>query len=207
MPARPTPLNRKPWPMKWVVLAIVACLIPYTWLTLAYRKEGRAYEPYQDNKDRAQVLRLLDAGFRRVDLPIERLVEPGVPGRDPATAEPVAGGVPALLSELLIDSPALPDSFSMTSAPATALADAPYAILLTADRPTPDQQPVHSILYLRGAEAVFVIGYDDLPGTLQARGRPAPLRLSVPAHTFAPGTYHGTLVGAQESRRWTFEIH
>ena len=192
--------------MKWVVLAIVACLVPYTWLTLAYRKEGKAYEPYQDNKDRAQVLRLLDAGFRRVDLQFERLVEPAANAGATADTVAIEGGLPPLLSDVLIDKPPVPSAFLSVTAPAAQLDGAPYSLLLTAEKPHHGEQPAASILYLRGTEAVFIIGYDDLPGDLQAGDLAVSLRLTVPAQTFAPGTYHGTLVGARESRRWTFEV-
>ncbi len=192
--------------MKWVVLAIVACLVPYTWLTLAYRKDGKAYEPYQDNKDRAQVLRLLDAGFRRVDLQLERLVEPAAGSGTPAETQAIAGGLPPLLADVLIDKPPVPSAFQTVTAPAAQLAGAPYTLLLTAEQPDHDERPAASTLYLRGTEAVFIVGYDALPGELQARDLTARIRLTVPPQTFAAGTYHGTLIGARESRRWTFEV-
>ncbi len=205
MPASPPQFNRKPWPMKWIVVAIIACIIPYTWITLAYRKEGPAYEPYQDNKDRAQVLRLLDAGFRRVELQLDRLVEPAIAAAPAADTQAIDGGLPPLLNELLIDKPPVPSAFTQVSAPSTQLAGVPYEIVLSAQQPDHDERPETSTLYLRGQEAVFIVGYDALPGDLQARGLTTRLRLTVPANTFTPGTYHGTLVGATESRRWTFE--
>ena len=52
--------------MKWVIIVIIAVLVPYTYLTLHYRKPGPAYRPYQDAQDRANVVRLLDAGYRRL---------------------------------------------------------------------------------------------------------------------------------------------
>ncbi|WP_221032989.1 hypothetical protein [Actomonas aquatica] len=207
MPKPPPALDRKPWPMKWIVLAIVACLVPYTWLTLAYRKEGPAYEPYQDNKDRAQVMRLLDAGFRRVELSLDRLVDPSMPLAASAETQAIEGGLPPLLSEVLIDKPPVPSSFALVDAPAQSLAGAPYVLLLTAQQPDHSERPAVSTLYLRGQEAVFIVGYDALPGDLQARDLTARLRLTVPPNTLEPGTYQGTLIGALESRRWTFDIH
>ena len=41
--------------MKWVVVAIVVCIVPYTFLTLKYRKTEAPNRPYEDNKKRAML--------------------------------------------------------------------------------------------------------------------------------------------------------
>ena len=193
--------------MKWIVVAIIVCIVPYTWITLAFRKEGPAYEPYQDSKDRAQVLRLLDAGYRRVDLALEHLVEATVPAKPAASSSALAGGLPASLAGILLDKPALPASFLHVDAAASALEGAPYSIVFTCVQPAQNEQPVSSKLYLREQEAVFIVGSDALPGTLEARDLDSLVRLVVPANTFQPGTYQATLLGTRESRRWTFVVH
>ena len=193
--------------MKWIVVAIIACIVPYTWITLAYRKEGPAYEPYQDSKDRAQVMRLLDAGFQRVSLSLERLVEPPPPASPPASSAALPGRVPPPPSDILLDQPALPASFLHVDAAASALEGAPYSIVFTCVQPAQNEQPVSSKLYLREQEAVFIVGSDALPGTLEARDLDSLVRLVVPANTFQPGTYQATLLGTRESRRWTFVVH
>lgn len=38
---------RKPWPMRWVVLAILAFVIGYSIITIRFRKEGEAHLPYE----------------------------------------------------------------------------------------------------------------------------------------------------------------
>ena len=58
--------------MKWVVLTIIAVLVPYTWLTLHYRKPGHAFEPYHDLKNRANIGRLLAAGYQRIPVDASR---------------------------------------------------------------------------------------------------------------------------------------
>src|SRR5262245_25725972 len=60
--------QRQPWPMKWVVVAILLLIVPYTIITLKYRKAGPAYEPYEDLKNRANVSRLLAAGYQRIPI-------------------------------------------------------------------------------------------------------------------------------------------
>jgi hypothetical protein len=203
----PDPLNRKPWPMKWIVVAIIACIIPYTWLTLAYRKENPAHQPYQDNKDRAQVLRLLDSGFHRYAVTLETLTDPAAPPSSPAEITRIDGGLPPLLRDVLIDSPPLPDRLPVVAAPAQGLAAAPYAFTFACTQPGPDERPATATLYQRGTELVFVVAYENLPGDLQARRLDATGRITVPARTLDPGTYQVTLLGTQESRRWTLELH
>lgn len=193
--------------MKWVVVAIIACIVPYTWLTVRYRKEGPAFQPYQDTKDRAQVMRLLDGGFRRVDLPLARLVDPAPLIGNSADTAVLPGGLPPLLRDLLIDKPPVPSDFPQVDAPAAILAGAPYELGFTCTQPDTAEQPGSATLYLREQEAVFVIGYEALPGTLETRRLESRVRLTIPAHTFTAGTYQGTLIGARESRRWTFTVH
>src|ERR1022692_2308833 len=83
--------DRSPWPMRWIVLAIVLFVPVYTWLTLHYRRPGPAFRPYQDMRDRADVVRLLKAGYKGVAIDARR---PG--SRQPASgAEKDARRVPS----------------------------------------------------------------------------------------------------------------
>ena len=90
--------------MKWIVLTIALVIVPYTFLTLHYRKPGPAYRPYQDAQERANVVRLLSAGYQRITLPAQR---PADPARGTATA-------PTLV---LTHSPALFDQLAGPRAP------------------------------------------------------------------------------------------
>ncbi|MCC5023897.1 MAG: hypothetical protein J6386_14425 [Candidatus Synoicihabitans palmerolidicus] len=193
--------------MKWVIIAIIACLVPYTWITLAFRKETPAYEPYQNSKDRAQVLRLLDAGFQRVELTLERLVEPSPLLADSNATAPLPGGVPPLLRDVLLDQPPVSSNFSRIDAPASAWAGAPYIVNFSCTQPAKDERAETAVLYLRAHEAVFLIGYHELSGEIQSRRLESLARVIVPAHTFASGSYQATLIGALESQRWTFTVH
>ena len=206
-PAPLPALNRKPWSMKWIVLAIVVCIVPYTWITLKYRKGAPPHLPYQDNKDRAQVMRLLDSGYQRVEVSLERLVDPPPPLAHPAPFTSVPGGLPPSLSTLLIDPPPVPSTFVQLDAPASSLVGTPYVLQVGCTQPHREEQAATSFLYLRGQEAVFIIGYDDIPGDLQARRLEAYVRLTVPANTFHSGQYRATLIGAETSRHWTFTVH
>src|SRR5438105_3708911 len=63
------PKHHEPWPMKWIALAILLFIVPYTYLTLHFRKPGKAFEPYADLSKRANTARLLSAGYQRIPLP------------------------------------------------------------------------------------------------------------------------------------------
>src|ERR1041385_8351505 len=104
MPAAPK--QRQPWPMKWIVVAITVVIVPYTFITLHYRRPDKAFEPYADMKDRANTMRLLSAGFQRVSLAAARPADP-VRGAA-ATVQPAPGGIPAALKTTLVDQPLLP---------------------------------------------------------------------------------------------------
>lgn len=192
--------------MKWIVVAIIACIVPYTWLTLAYRKENPAHQPYQDNKDRAQVMRLLGSGFNRYDVSLELLVDPAVPPINSAETQLLDGGLPPLLRDLLIDQPTLPERLPFVSAPDSSLAGAPYVLTFACTQPEHDERPATATLYHRQDELVLVIDYEQLPDRLRTRELDATAQVSIPANTLTPGTYQISLLGARESRRWTFEL-
>lgn len=193
--------------MKWIVLAILVMIIPYTWITMAFRKPNPAHEPYHDNKDRAQTMRLLDNGFSRVDLSIELMIDPAVPPSDAADTAAIAGGLPPLLSDLLIDKPPVPIDFPFVAAPASALSGAAYVVKFACTQPDFDERVDESRLYRRKQELVLIVGYHPNPDGLQTRHREVTAQVTIPAHTLEPGEYRATLVGARESRRWTFTVH
>src|SRR5215213_7515076 len=93
--------DRRPWPMKWIVLAIVVVIVPYTYLTLRYRRPEKAFQPYADLKDRANTRRLLSSGFQRITLHAQRPADP-VRSVFNATITPGAGGLPDVLRSSLI---------------------------------------------------------------------------------------------------------
>lgn len=194
--------------MKWIVVAILLCIVPYTWVTLKYRKEGPAYEPYQDSKDRAQVIRLLDAGFQRVEVALHRSVDPlaPLPAETAAVTEHRPGGMPPVLSTLLIDPPLVPDTITQVVAPRQANAAEPLRIGFTVTSPNHHEALATATVYRHEFELTFAVSYDELTGELEARRLATNAWLEIPAHTLAPGSYHATLVGARDSLSWRFEV-
>ena len=202
------PDHRKPWPMKWVVLAIVVCIVPYTWVTLKYRKEAPAYQPYQDSKDRAQVMRLLDAGYHRLDPGFERLVEPIDPDLpvETITTRSVVGGIPQRLEDVLLDVPTPPDSFQTVQAAPSALAGTDYVVSFTCNQTDREERAESAAAFVREHEILVLVAFDDLPGDLRARGSLTTARITLPTRTLDRGRYDIVLIGTQESICWQFEL-
>jgi len=203
------PLNRKPWPMKWVVLAIIACLVPYTWLTLHYRKAGPAYQPYEDSKQRANVMRLLDAGYRRINVVAERPADPQLLVRamkSPAAVNPAPGGLTQALDVALVEIPELPVSFSSVSASGETTALLPYPVLFTCTLGDQKHQLGGAQVFVRGKSVVIVPQFEPLGGDLTARSKESPVVITIPGGTLAAGRYTLHLAGKEQSREWTVEV-
>lgn len=199
------PRDRQPWPMKWIVLAILLCIVPYTFINLRYRKAGPAYQPYEDMKNRANVSRLLSAGYKRIALPAQR---PADPLRNPVstTIASVAGGLPEELRATLVESPLLPAEITNVAAPGTASAAQDYAFRFACTLPDQKRQLAGADLYVKDDQIVVTPDYEKLSGGLTARTADNVVQLTIPAGALAPGRYRVTLVGQKASRAWSLEV-
>ena len=198
--------TRQPWPMKWVVLAIILSIGVYTFQTLKYRRPDRAFRPYQDLRDRANIHRLLDAGFQRITLEAD-LPADALSFNSNVRATAAAGGLPSGLRETLVEPPRLPGEILGVSAAATVNSMFAYPIGVKCSLPDNKQQLAGAELYVRGDELVITPEFERLSGGLLARNRERFIRLTVPAGTLKPGSYHVTLVGSRSSRSWTLQVH
>jgi len=192
--------------MKWVALAILLFIIPYTWLTLHYRKPGPAFRPYEDLKNRANVERLLAAGYRRIPLTAERPADP-VRVTPAANTTAAAGGLPAELRATLVgDAPLLPAEIVRVAAAPTASAAGSYAIEFTCTVPNDKEQLAGAELFVHGAQLVILPRFERIGGELLTRSRESTVQLTVPPHAFQPGRYQITLVGERTSRAWSLDV-
>lgn len=191
--------------MKWVLLAIAAIIVPYTIITLMYRKPGPAFQPYEDMKNRANVSRLLAAGYQRVPITAQRPADPAKPkGGLPAPA--VAGGLPDDLRTTLVEPLLLPSEIlSATAAPSVAPQQA-YPIHLTAALPSEKQQLAGADIYLRGDTVVITPTLESVGGGLVSRSPQTIALLTIPAGVLKPGHYTVTVVGERTSRAWPLEV-
>jgi hypothetical protein len=185
------------------VLAIVLFIGGYTFLTLHYRKPGRAYEPYADMKERANTGRLLSAGYQRLELPVER---PADPLNRTNNTLPARGGLPQGLSTALVAAPAIPRDVLAVNAADTVRADEPYAIAFRCSGPDDHQQLGNVHVYLRGAQIIVAPNFERLAGGLETRSREILATTEIPAHTLRPGTYDVTMVGESTSRAWRLVV-
>jgi len=203
---RPPTTERKPWPMKWVVLAIAVVIPAYTYLTLHFRKPGPAFAPYRDMRDRADVVRLLSAGYRRMAIEAERPADAAEAPKSAAPTFAAAGGIPAELKTTLIESPLLPLDIERVAASAAAHAGAPYKISLTCTLADRQRQLSGAHLYVKESEIAVIPDFEPLPDSLSARTQESPILLTIPPGTLKPGVYRCTLIGERTSRTWTITI-
>lgn len=205
----PDPFNRKPWSMKWVVMAILLMIVPYTILTVKYRKTGPAYQPYEDSKQRANVMRLLDAGYQRLNVNAERPADPQNIVRAMNTlidATPAPAGVTEGLTVTLVEIPQLPESFGAVSASNETASLLPYPILFTCALGDQKHQLGGAQVYLRGYQIVIVPQFEPLDGDLTARTKESTVLVTIPGGALKPGTYNAHLAGSTQSRQWTFNV-
>ena len=189
--------------MKWIVLVILVFIAGYTYLTLHFRKTGPEYRPYEDMRNRANTLRLLQAGFQRIQLTAERPAEPL--GRQNTTF-PAPGGIPEPLRTTIVATPLLPSDILAAYGAGTANAGEPYQIEFRCTVPDDKQQLSGAEMYVKGDQIVVTPDFELLTQGLLTRSRDTLVLLTVPAGALKPGHYQITLVGAQTSRAWTLEL-
>jgi hypothetical protein len=202
--------RQKPWPLRWIVVTILVFIVPYTFITLKYRKSGKAFEPYADMKEQANVHRLLDAGYRRLSLIAERPALPypaaTLTGGKPAKATPCTGGLPAPLGATLVEVPRLPGSYRDLVAAAEINQLLPTKIQFVCKLESDQEQLGGAEVFMRDTSVVIVPAFETINGDLHTRSRESVVLLTLPAGLLPPGPHSVTLVGARESLSWTLEV-
>lgn len=197
--------DRQPWPMKWIAIAVLLVIVPYTFVRLHYAKPNKAFEPYEDMQSRANTLRLLQAGYQRITLNAQRPAD-GL-RHDTVTTTAAAGGIPKGLDVTVVQPPLLPADILSVAAPASIAATEEYPIQFECTIPDNKQQLGGAEMYLRSTEIVITPDFERLVNGLQTRGRDNVILLTIPASTLKPGNYRLTLVGEHSSRAWTLQVH
>ena len=191
--------------MKWIVVAILLLVVPYTILTLRYRKPGPAFQPYEDMKNRVNVSRLLAAGYQRIPIIAQRPAD-GARSGSGAAIVTAPGGVPADLRSTLVESPLLPTDITTVTAAPTVSTLQPYVIQLACSLPDDKQQLGGADLYVRGDQLVLAPTFEHVAGDLLTRSRHASVLITIPAGAIQPGRYTVTLVAERTSRTWPLEV-
>jgi len=192
--------------MRWVIASIVLFLVPYTFITFKYRKPAKAFEPYADFKEQANVHRLNDAGYHRITIRAERPFPALTPGEitrgTPAKPAPAPGGLPAPLDTTLVEPPLLPASYRDLVTATELGALLPTRIQFLALLDTDRQQLGGAEVFIRENSIVIVPTFEPVPGDLQARTKESPVLITLPGGLLEPGEYVVTLAGARDSLRW-----
>jgi hypothetical protein len=195
--------------MKWVVLAIFACLVPYTLLTLKYRKPGPAYEPYEEGKNRANTARLLENGYQRLSVVAERAADPARESRaitSAATITEISGGLPEDLAGTLVEPPELAQTLTSVLAARTATALLPYPILFNCTLADHKRQFSGADLYVKGDTIAIVPKFEPIQGQLLARTTESCVVVTLPGGTLKAGRYTFTIAARQHSKQWSLEV-
>ncbi len=200
---------RKPWPMRWIVASILLFIVPYTYVNLKFRKPNKAFEPYADMKEQANVKRLLDAGYTRVAVRAERPF-PALSAQQvladastKAGVTPAPGGLPSPLDKTLVEPPRLPAAYANLIAPEALNIREPARLQFTARLDSDHEQLGGAEVYIHEDSVVIVPTFEPVPGNLQARAKESTVLLTLPPGLLAPGNHSVTLAGAQASLRWT----
>ena len=203
------PSEQKPWPMKWMVLAIIVGIAVYTFLTLYFRKPGADYRPYEDFTKRANVERLLNAGYRRIETPAERPADTSQIIRTMgaiATVSDVAGGLPGGLDATFLEKPLLPETITSLSAPRQVASLLPYPILFNCSLPNQKEQLGGAQMYIRANTVVIVTQFEAITGDLLARTKDSTVTVTIPGGTLPPGHTIITLAATRGSKQWTVDV-
>src|SRR5690606_14140865 len=105
-------------------------------------------------KNRANVIRLLDAGYRRMTVSALRPADPArsAPPGPAAGVASLPGGLPVRLSETLVEIPLMPERVTGVTAPRDAVASAPYRLQFTCTVPDNKEQLAGAELFVRDRE-------------------------------------------------------
>jgi hypothetical protein len=187
--------------MKWIVAAMVLFIIPYTFLTLRYRKP-ESFQPYEDARERAHIAK---AGYSRISLSASQPAD----GRteDRFGIAPSAGGIPADLSASLIDRPVLPEAVGAVAAAPACLGGANYPIRFDCTPPAGQLELSVAHLYHKGQDLFILVGFAPVADGLVQRRPADTIQLEVPSAELEPGTYQVTLVGSRASKTWAVQVH
>jgi len=192
--------------MKWIIIVIILFMGGYTYVTLKYRKPNKAYEPFNDLKERGQTHNLLTTGYQRITLTADQPTHPP-PIAQLTTVGAAPGGLPPTLRESLFDPPQLPETILKVEAAGETSALLAYPILFTCSLSHQRQQLSDAHLYLRQESIIIVPEFAGLKGELLARDLTQAVRLVIPGGALKPGRYQVVLAGAKSSLGWTLQVH
>jgi len=207
MTAQPNRAPPKPWPMKWIVLAIVVFMVGYTAVNFWFRKPGKPYRPYQDAQDRATTARLLAAGWHKIPLETRRPVEKPDPADTPVAVTRDWPGLGSDLTEKFAEKPKLLATIDRVIAPATVARGGDYSLTFTASLSDLKVQAGEFSLYQHGNELVLIPTVENLPGQqLMSRWNDSTYTATFSTAALPPGRYTARIVAQGPAATWIFTV-
>jgi len=194
--------ERRPWPMTWVVVAIVAFITLYTMINVVFRKEEAPHKPYEEAQER-------QSRYFDFDMNGWKWLE-----AVPTTAAPRAEEIQALTissrevtgrldqdmpMDLVTAIPKRPDLVgSIESIEATRAMD--RSIKITLIRAPDDASPVKLEAFLKDGQVV-ILAVEDKEESAENQ-----FSLELTEDLFTPGDYSVSLYSDPTVYEWTFTL-
>lgn len=189
--------------MKWIILAVVLFIVPYTYLTLRYRKPT-SFQPFEEARERKHIQ---EVGYTRVSCRITRPADKPAGGPAELAAAPAGGGLPADLATHLVDRPVLPVQITGVRAAESCAATDEYPVRFRCQPPAGNVEFAAAHVYRKEHTLVIVAEFAPVADGLVQRGAENEATVIVPSGSFDPGSYQVTLAGSLASRTWPLQVH
>lgn len=207
----PPPPARKAWPIKWIVLAILAYVVGYTFINIAYRKpSGSAHEPYAEARQRElRTVQTTMHGWTRLTCSFTEALstpEPAAVSAEPLP-QPLDQHLPRELPMIMPGEPALHPANVTLHAPARLSAS--EALRLRLEFPETASVPAFGeVLAYAKENRLYVFIQDQRHVARDAQPTPAasPLAIELPPAALTPGTWQATAFTASQALTWSFTL-
>lgn len=198
--------NQKPWPMKWVVVAIVLFMGGYTVVNYFYRKPGPAFRPYEDMNQRATTARLLEAGWQKQSVELRRPTEKPAFGLAAKITRGDAG-LGADLTSAFAAKPGLLSSIDRVTAPDEVRRGEMYRLYFSGKLRDQRLQVADAELLRRGNDLVLLPETEKIPGdALLTRWPDGEFFAGVDTSKLEPGRYTMRILSEGPAAVWEFRV-
>lgn len=192
------------WP---IVVAIVVCLVGYTYVRLNFAKQQRAHEPYADSQRRVGLAQLEAAGWQHLD--IDYTATEAGPAGAAHVAVATTPGLPETIAELrqlTNENWHFPIEYTAVESSAETKRGNPLTVAFTAELDRSRVQIVGFDLFRKDSTVLVLPRWTGLPTTTNQGAPQATGSLAIPTESIPPGTYTLILPALKQSSQWTVEI-
>lgn len=220
-PEKPEPKNqlpsgiadRKPWPMWPIALAIVAFIGVYTWINLEYRKEGKAFEPFQAMMDRKNAI--VEKNFyewysiKTDRAPSAVTIDSPASATSRAYEDALDLVIPEQLKYYMAGKPVLIPGFIKTECPDTLTPGEPLPIRIQVPAPLAQHELLHLLSFYKEGE-LFILAtlyaekMEDVDQSLLV-GEPTPATFLIPTAPMAAETIKVSFINEDRLAQWEIQ--